>query len=420
MMTHEPRSRRGRRRLLPLVLLLLASGAVGAALRSAAPPRSAPQAGAPAKPSPPRVIEVVGGETVLAYDDYEGTFQVKAVGDRGSVHETSYRFNGFYVRPILTLSKAKQGQFGSINGTIPGLDKYIDIYEIAPKSVTAYIHSSGARWCTSSGGSEIHETYTGLINKAFVCPEPPAPTENPAERYNLAAWMYKRTNDFERTGYEVVLRVRSRQAVGEAAVLHLHTHAMTRGQDTRYGRTPQTREGIGHMQFTTQEQGEAQLSVSKGGFFWTTSPRVIGKPFGIEDISLAFDGSADYRTRDCGAGFTTASDTAYHLDYHFRIAGKIKLEASLEPVDGQEASWSPRPNDVRRYKLTLKDPGPESVQAVRFTLVDASAHPGIATNAGNHALGSAWPDCGGRKTVVSGRTMAVEGATGKPVSVSRA
>ncbi len=356
---------------------------------------------------------------MLAYDDYEGTFQVKAVGDRGSVHETSYRFNGFYVRPILTLSKALQGQFGTLQGTIPGADKYIDIYEIAPKSVTAFIHSAATRWCVAPK-SEIHTAFAGLINKAFVCPEPPPADAGPGESRSVGAWMYKRTNDFERTGYEVRISVHSRQAAGGGANLILHTHAMTQGQNTYYQTQTRTSPHVGHMQFSIHDEGEAQLSVSTGGFFWITSHQAIGKPFGIEDISLAFDGSADYRTKDCSIGFTTASDTAYHLDYHFRIGGKIKIEAALEPVDAQEASWAPKPDDLRKYKLTLKDPGPESVQAVRFTLLETSAHPGIATNAGNHVLGSTCPDCDTRKTEVSGRTVDMGGVGGNSVSVPRA
>ena len=398
-------------------IVLAISVGVWLSIAGASPGRPAQDSTA-RKPAPPRVIQVAGGETVLSYDDYEGLLEVKAVGDRGGVHQAFFRFNGFYVRPILTLSKALQGQFGTLGGKTPGVDKYLDIYEIAPKSITASIHSAADRWCVADS-SEIHESYSAVIAKAFVTPEPPPSETDPRDRFDIMSWMYKRTNDFERTGYEVSIRVHSRQAAGGAAFLQLHTHVMTSGQNTRAGRVPEARSGIGHMQFTTMDK-PVKTSVDLGGFFWEPSHREIGKPFGIEDIGLVFDGSETVPTRFCAGGWTTKSDTSYHLTYHFRIAGKKKIEAVLEPTDGLEASWAPLPGQKRTFKLTMNEPGPEEIQAVRFTLLEASAHPGIATNAGNHILGVTCTDCGKRKTEVSGRSLTMSGYNGQIYSVNRA
>lgn len=90
---------------------------------------------------------------------------------------------------------------------------------------------------------------------------------------------------------------------------------------------------------------------------------------------------------------TLLSDTRYTVSASLRIGPTKKLDVFLEPEDPQERLWAPQPGQVRTYKLTLEDPGPEDVEAVRFTLQDTSQFPGVAVNAGNHLLHETCPDC---------------------------
>ncbi len=78
------------------------------------------------------------------------------------------------------------------------------------------------------------------------------------------------------------------------------------------------------------------------------------------------------------------SDERYTVDVRYGIGIPQTTDATIEPVDPSESSWLPELFELRSYKIKLASPDHAGVSRVRVTLVDTSAHPGIATNAGMH------------------------------------
>lgn len=88
------------------------------------------------------------------------------------------------------------------------------------------------------------------------------------------------------------------------------------------------------------------------------------------------------------------TDEIFRFDVKWDVSIKQQIDATLEPTMPNEAEWVPEYNQIREYKVTLTDPGPEGVGRLRVSLLGASAHPGIATNARNHNLQSPFcADC---------------------------
>lgn len=321
---------------------------------------------------------------VFTYDDYEGYLEITARGNKGSIFRAFFKFTGFYVRPILTLSRAKQGQIGYS-------PQYQDVYEIAPKSTAVNVTISTASHCVNEI-SDYFQTFKAGLSKIVLTPAPPF-TEHIGPE--IGRWMYTETKNLKRDDFEVAIRVHSRQPDGGKAYLSLFSRVMPHGEHYRAWITANpVVDRTGDIAFSTTGSDNSHEHVSLSKLDWhMPNFLVVEKPFSLEDISLSYNGSSHVATPCHSPYESTLSDTVYDLDYKFLIAAKKEIDAVLEPADVKEAAWEPKPGDIREYKLTLNDPGPEEVQAVRFTLLETSDHPGITTNAGNHVLPGNCLDC---------------------------
>ncbi len=114
--------------------------------------------------------------------------------------------------------------------------------------------------------------------------------------------------------------------------------------------------------------------------------------FSINDMDISGHFSAEARGSIPGCSYLDW-DRIIKANLDFWIGATMTIDAKLMPAQKGESAVLPKPGDKRKYKLILKNPNHEGVQAVRFRLINVSSYPGIATNAGNHKLHSVCPDC---------------------------
>ena len=356
----------------------------------------------------PDLIELSKSNFVLSYDNYQGYFIFEAKGDQGGHAKMHLHFNGFYLYPVLTLSMAKQG-------IIPYSPQYKDIYQIIPMSITANVSSNLTRHCVSPVG-QIYSNFKGSFSDAFPIPAPPNWESSDG---SLPRWAHQVISKFWNDRLRFSIRVESKQPDGGQALMNIDAYALFNCIRT----TPNgTREMKRKIYFTQDDRRrEPHLSVNSANVSWRLPGRmVVAEKFSIEDISLSHSGSDETPWDHCGPGYTQKSDQSWHFSYRFSIAAKKEIKAKLTAVDRDAEGYLPKPGDVRRFKLTLEDPGPEEVQAVRFTLENVSSHPGIATNAGNHIRSQVCGDCTtGRDVQIVFRDTQFSGVDNRPQTLRR-
>lgn len=125
--------------------------------------------------------------------------------------------------------------------------------------------------------------------------------------------------------------------------------------------------GAPHAGFWYEAQGPIALS----GDFDMASPRLTGS---VSAQTGASNPKCSYLN----------TDEIFRFDVKWDVSIRQQVEATLEATMANEAEWMPEYNQIREYKVTLKDPGPEGIGRLRVSLLGTSALPGIATNARNH------------------------------------
>ena len=356
----------------------------------------------------PDLIEMSKSNFVLPYDNYQGYFIFEAKGDRGGHAKMHLQFNGFYVCPILTLSMSKQG-------IIPYSPQYKDIYQIIPMSITANVSSNLTRHCVSSVG-QIYSNFKGSFSDAFPVTPPPNLESSDG---SIPQWMNRVISKFWNDRLRFGIRVESKQPDGGQALMNIDAYALFNGIRT----TPtSTREMKRKIYFTEDDRRtEPHLSMNSHNVSWRLPGRmVVSEKFSIEDISLSHSGSDEVPWDHCGPGYAQESDQSWHFSYRFAISAKQEIKAKLTAVDQNAEDYLPKPGDVRKFLLTLEEPGPDKVQAVRFTLENVSSHPGIATNAGNHILSGQCGDCTtGKDVQIVFRDTVFSGTDGREQTLRR-
>lgn len=319
-----------------------------------------------------------------AYKDYEGEFVLDAKGDRGGFVKLILRFDGFYLRPVLTLTQAKQGTIA----LSPGSD-YKDFYQIIPRQVSASLAMDMSRHCVNPDHT-IYGHFTADFSDTFENQPPP---NYESQDLSIPQWINAAKSGFLGDKLRFSLAVESRQAAGGDAWLKIDANAMFQGiLEKSRGSRPQG----GRISFYQNDSpGKGHLSFRTGHVSWGL-PSLVKLPagFSMTDISMSCTGSEQATVEHCPSdAYTQESDRQWHISYRLTIRAKMNVEATLAAVDQDSASYQPVPDDVRTFRLTLKSPGPEQVEAVRFKLEDVSSHPGVATNAGNHMLYGQCQDC---------------------------
>ena len=148
----------------------------------------------------------IGTNYVIDCADSVGQFILEAQGDKGGYAKLHLQFNGFYLRPVLTLSQSKQG-------VIPESDEYQDVYEFLPKSMAVLSAMSVTRRCVSPQ-SEIFSNFTGSFSGLLAHDAPP---NYESTDMSIRNWMYQNASVFLKDRLRFSFRVVSRQPAGGKA-----------------------------------------------------------------------------------------------------------------------------------------------------------------------------------------------------------
>lgn len=319
----------------------------------------------------------------VSYDGYEGEFVIEARGDRGGFAKLTLQFDGFYLRPVLTLTQAQQG-------TIAASGAYADRYQIIPRAVAMTMAMDMTRHCIPLKYGEIYGRFTANQSENFTNPPPP---NYESRDLSIPTWINAATGGFLGDKLRFSLSVESRQAIGGEAWLTIDAYAVAPG--TSAGRS-KSRPADGRIFFSQNHApGRGHLSLSTGSVSWQLPSRIkVAENFSLTDISLSCAGSEQVTVDNCpSSDYRQESDRQWTVNYRLNIRAKKKIEAVLTALDADSAKYQPLPDDVRSFRVTIKEPSPDQVQAVRFKLENVSSHPGVATNAGNHVLHGQCRDC---------------------------
>lgn len=339
---------------------------------------------------------------VLAYDDAEGYMEFCAQGNRGSRFAVRMDFKGFWVVPQLALTKLVQ-RTGTTNWSGAA-----DLYSIMPQKVkiTADIRGRYCHQFTEKG--YLFRSTTPHVLSYVMERQTAAPPEGLQPILKLLYWYgdCERVQTKDDPNWHLNLQLKDQAAIGGPTLITAHLNLGLRSpietiHETTLPNAESPRcfksEGSYSFQFTANDNSphnHGEIGTRSWPLIRYTAPAFqVEHAVDWQDLRLYTEQSLGVEhTGQPGYG-TLLSDTRYRMSASLRIGPTKKLDVFLEPVDPQERLWTPQPGQVRTFKLTLEDPGPEDVEAVRFTLLDTSQYSGVAVNAGNHLLHDRCPDC---------------------------
>ncbi len=333
--------------------------------------------------------------SVTALPDHSGTLEWIGTGDAGGSVVIRYRFNGFYVwsAPFLTELSGKGMPLPpglgdemklfpmSTSVFVSGSYSHSTTFERPPSRTDCWTstHSVSTQW--SERAPSLAEMEAVLLHGAppqpgFALPphfaisdRRPAggPVQLTAFQFSSPLTTPSIPSQATFTDYESPGDVeRTQSASGTFSyMLSLHDRPVLAPKaDVGYtgSSTPP------HSSFWFESKGPIGLSED----FDMASPRLLG----------AVSGQTAPGNPKCSYLNT---DETFRFDVKWNIGLQQKVDATIEPTFTNEAEWMPEYNQIREYKITLVDPGPEGIGKLRVSLLDTSAHPGIATNAGNHS-----------------------------------
>ncbi len=339
---------------------------------------------------------------VMAYDDAEGYMEFRAQGNRGSRFVVRMDFKGFWVVPQLALTKMVQ-RTGTKNWT--GL---ADMYSIMPQNIKITADVRGRYGHQFYEKGYLFRSTTPHLLSYNLARQTAPPPEGVRPIIDLLNWYgeCQRTQTRDDPQWQLELQLYDQGAIDGPAWLTgrlnlglrspietIHVTTLPNAVSPRHW----TSEGSYSFQFTANDHSPQ----TRGEIHTRSWPliRYLAPAFQLEntvdwqDLRLYAEQTLGVEHSGQPGYGTLLSDTRYRMSASLRIGPTKKLDVFLEPVDPQERLWTPQPGQVRTFKLTLEDPGPEDIEAVRFTLQDTSQFPGVAVNAGNHLLHDRCPDC---------------------------
>jgi len=358
---------------------------------------------------------------IISYDDHMGYFSITANGNKGSVVKINCWFSGFYVLPRLTLSGLLQEGLDTeqMEGDWSHAE---DVYVIYPKQI---------RMRMLVNSRAVYEVTTPCdyrkLTKVLNCQQTERVqiADPPQEAANVIAinnWQQQVQDSADKVHCH--FRVVSKQARQGNAYVEVVLHI----EDIN-GTTIDDRIEIDYCNPGTNHYHNTHLTNCIASFYakkdwqvddtyhfrysvplrkaWvnldSAKDLVLYDAFSLQQMGFKFTGGSPTAWRIHpikSKAVNVLSDSQYHVSYSMAVGMDTDIKAFLEPVAEDEQDWYPQAIDtqtneapVREYKLTLQSPNHADIQAVRFRLLDVSAHEGVATNIGNHALFVNCPDC---------------------------
>ncbi|NQT51920.1 hypothetical protein HQ576_07715 [bacterium] len=369
---------------------------------------SAAGAGEAYRASDELIDKLANGGVVYTFEKHDAFMDVDATGNGGSRSRLRVRFEGLYVVPEPHLSWFLR------EGT-PGATRTRDTYWLYPKKISVSTQATirqGVRTQSATTWGEVHNTHTWSYRHSYDLPEPPA---QDAGGNAVGQWKRKVSELHRLHGYTGLFIVADRRAAGGSVSIHpsfslldrkgAQAVTTSRGYNGTLQRSYHVSrtlrsalaQGLRSNSPLVSASGPIPESLNRADFHSVADPAacVVLPDFSLEELTVRGEGTAQaevgFYTANQRPGHTVTSDSRCTVRYRYGIGLRTEVDAVLEPHAANEATFLPNFDEVRLYRLTINQPDPSQVEAVRFGLVLTSDHPGIATNAGNHCLSAG--DC---------------------------
>lgn len=358
--------------------------------------------------------------TVTSYPDHVGNVTLTGKGSQGSRFSVSWTFTGFHVWVIPALS-------GMIDSGMTVIPKTVaDKYALYPVNTRVTVH---ARMYGRRGNTE----WTNTLNRSYSSglPDRDRFTELLAAK-DLPCFPFNINFDDRRPagggctlmlqGYTSATGVTRPVPVTTNTEGHGRSDCIDHYRNESWAGKSFFNSGVAFLPYNDY-RCRADSSPSNRDF-----PNILA---GMGGMWIEFSGppievenEIDLEDISCSGFFeqeSSGGDEQFEMTLRWRLGLRKEVDVTLEPEDEQEFAWLPSPGDTRRYTLTLDEPGPQEVEAIRFTLHNTSGHPGVATNAGNHVRDGSCSDCEeGKKAVKRAwETFFSTRADGEPLPIHR-
>jgi hypothetical protein len=328
---------------------------------------------------------------------HQGTLEWRGTGDAGGTIIIRYTYRGFYAwqAPFVTEMLSKG---------MPVADTMADTLTLFPMEtrVTVSVKASGSSSFEQPGRRtdcwmDSHSVSADWTERApareqmeavLLHHAPPPPGFVLPEHFDVA--------DRRKVGGRAELK--SFQLTSDFGGPGISTQATWVDYDSP-GNVEDTRSAAGSMSYVLELGKPSRLRTEAYmGYTGRGAPTIsldydipgpidLGQDFDMASPKLV--GMASGSTGP-GGGLKKCSylntDESFRFDVKWDLSLRQQIDATIEPTMANEAEWVPEYNQIREYRITLKNPGPEGVGRLRVSLLDTSAHPGIATNARNHNM----------------------------------
>lgn len=332
--------------------------------------------------------------SVTELPDHSGTLEWIGTGDAGGSLIIRYRFNGFYMwsAPLLTEMTSKGMP------AIPGLADEVRLF---PMNTSVFVSGNYSHSTTFERPPSRTDCWTSthIVSTQW--------SERAPSRTDMEAVLLHNASPPAGFALPAHFAISDRRPAGGSAQLTAFQFSSPIGGPmipsqavfTDYespGDVDRTQSAAGTFGYmlslqerptipTRADIGYTGSSTPPHSSFWfePQGPIALGNDFDMASPQLAgaVSGQTDPGNPKCSYLNT---DETFRFDVRWKISIQHKVDATIEPTFTNEAEWMPEYNQIREYKITLNDPGPEGVGGLRVSLVGTSAHPGIATNARNH------------------------------------
>ncbi len=342
--------------------------------------------------------------SVTALPDHSGTLEWIGVGDAGGSLIIRYRFNGFYMwsAPLLTEMTSKG---------MPAMPAIADEVKLFPMNTSVFVSGNYSHSTTFERPPSRTDCWTNTQSVSAQWSE-----RAPSLAEMEAVLLHGAT---PQPGFALPqhFAISDRRPAGGSAQLTAFqfssplagppiTSQATFVDYESPGDVDRTQSAAGTMSYIVSlverpviparaEIGYTGSSTPPHASFWfePKGPLALGADFDMASPRLlgSVTGQTDPGNPKCSYLDT---DETFRFEVRWNIGLQQKVDATIEPTFTNEAEWMPEYNQIREYKITLTDPGPEGIGKLRVSLLDTSAHPGIATNARNHSQQApACSDC---------------------------
>jgi len=320
---------------------------------------------------------------ILRYDNCRGTIESQLAGDAGSTSNLTAQFDGLYVvcEPVLTHLLHRGGPMSS---------SICDLYHIYPQRLTIRSHGKVTQYVEPGMTYE----WTWKRTRSMSLPAPPTGTLAQAA---VGMWKKLAQAKMKEVHMRALFLLSDRRAAGgtvtvQPSALIGDPNGTTLTITDAAGKVTTLANPLGHLVQSKRTGPPAVVSPSgnpAGVTHWWNVHRTElqgeAKDFSLLDLTFAHRRTIVGQAQQI-LGKHPKNDQLAKARVFYSIGLVKEVDAELAPVGGDENYYMPKPDDKRKYRLTINEPEISEVEAIRFYLSGVSKHEGIACNARVHVL----------------------------------